>query len=99
MSAAPNGRRVIADIGGTNARFAIAERGAYRALSHVAVRDYPTLQDALADYLSRLPADMQPATGVLAIAAPILGDEIHLTNQSWSFSIKVLRTALGRRCG
>ncbi|MBR1222352.1 glucokinase [Bradyrhizobium sp. U87765 SZCCT0131] len=95
MSAAPNGRRVIADIGGTNARFAIAERGAYRALSHVAVRDYPTLQDALADYLSRLPADMQPATGVLAIAAPILGDEIHLTNQSWSFSIAALKTALG----
>ncbi|MEW6638868.1 MAG: glucokinase [Pseudomonadota bacterium] len=87
-------RRVIADIGGTNARFAIAENGAYRALSHVAVRDYPTLQDALSHYLSKLPADMQPAAGVLAIAGPILGDEIQLTNQSWSFSTRALRDAL-----
>jgi len=89
-----NARRVIADIGGTNARFAIAENGAYRALSHVAVRDYPTLQDALSHYLSSLPQDMQPSIGVLAIAGPILGDEIQLTNQSWSFSIRATKDAL-----
>lgn len=89
-----SGRRVIADIGGTNARFAIAENGAYRALSHVAVRDYPTLQDALIAYLATLPAEMQPSSGVLAIAGPVLGDAIQLTNQSWSFSIAAVRAAL-----
>ncbi|MFG3757250.1 glucokinase, partial [Klebsiella pneumoniae] len=31
---------------------------------------------------------------VLAIAGPILGDEIQLTNQSWSFSIRATKDAL-----
>ena len=45
--------RLIGDIGGTNARFAVAEDGKYRELRHVAVSKYATLQEALADYLRR----------------------------------------------
>lgn len=90
-----SGRRVIGDIGGTNARFAIAENGAYSALSHVAVRDHATLQDALTAYIATLPDHLRPSTGVLAIAGPVFGDHIKLTNQSWSFSITALKAALG----
>src|ERR671931_336260 len=84
---AVSGLRLIGDIGGTNARFAIAENGAYRDMRHVEVDRYPSLHDALVDYLGMLPeADRTSLTGVLAIAGPVLGDKISMTNKAWSFS-------------
>jgi len=50
------GRRIIGDIGGTNARFAIAEGGKYRELMHVEVARFGSLHDALTDYLNGSPA-------------------------------------------
>jgi hypothetical protein len=40
------GRRIIGDIGGTNARFAIAQGGKYRELMHVEVVRFGSLQSA-----------------------------------------------------
>ena len=91
-----NGRRLIGDIGGTNARFAVAESGTYRELRHVEVDRYPSLHDAMADYLKSLPeAERSGLAGALAIAGPVLGDRIALTNQSWSFSVAELKQRLG----
>ena len=88
--------RLIGDIGGTNARFAIAEDGAYRQLKHVEVDRYPTLHDAIADYLKALPETGRgELAGALAIAGPVLGDRISLTNAAWSFSIEELKKSLG----
>jgi glucokinase len=87
--------RLIGDIGGTNARFAIAEGGKYRQLKHVENEHYPSLRDAMADYLKGLPeAERANLAGALAIAGPVLGDEISLTNKSWSFSIEELKRSL-----
>jgi glucokinase len=87
---------LIGDIGGTNARFAIAEGGKYRQLHHVEVDRYPSLHDAIADYLKALPqADRAKLAGVLAIAGPVLGDRISLTNAAWSFSVEELKRSLG----
>jgi glucokinase len=41
------GRRIIGDIGGTNARSAIAEGGKYRELMHVEVARFGSLHDAV----------------------------------------------------
>jgi glucokinase len=91
-----NGRRLIGDIGGTNARFAIAQGGQYGQLRHVEVDQFPSLHDALSDYLKTLPqAERSGLSGALAIAGPVLGDRIALTNQSWSFSITELKEGLG----
>jgi glucokinase len=91
-----NGRRLIGDIGGTNARFAIAQGGKYGELRHVEVDQYPSLHDALSDYLKTLPqTERSGLAGVLAIAGPVIGDRISLTNQSWSFSVKELKQGLG----
>jgi glucokinase len=88
--------RLIGDIGGTNARFAIAEDGKYRQLKHVEVDHYPSLHDAIADYLKALPeADRKNLAGALAIAGPVLGDHIALTNAAWSFSTEELKNSLG----
>jgi glucokinase len=91
-----NELRLIGDIGGTNARFAIAQGGKYQQLRHVEVDHYPSLHDALADYLKALPeAERANLSGALAIAGPVLGDRISLTNKAWSFSVEELKRSLG----
>lgn len=92
---------LVADVGATNARFALIGRtGAIEAVRVFACADYPSLQDAIEAYLS---AD-RPATGgspvrlraaALAVAGPVGGDRVTLTNHPWSFSIRELRRRLG----
>jgi len=95
MELAVSGLRLIGDIGGTNARFAIAENGAYRGLKHVEVDRYPSLHDALSDYLKTLAeAERSNLAGALAIAGPVLGDKISMTNKAWSFSVEELKRSL-----
>lgn len=86
--------RLIADIGGTNARFAIAQNGAYRDLGHVEVARYRSLHDALADYLGKLSLGKQPSQAAIAVAGPVLGDHVALTNLAWSFSAAELQQSL-----
>ena len=56
MEPSVNRLRLIADIGGTNARFALAQNGRYSQLSTVEDGRYDSLHDAIADYLTLLPA-------------------------------------------
>ena len=88
--------RLLADIGGTNARFAL-ELGAGQ-ISNIHVlsgASYNTLADALKAYLA-LP-DVQQAAGqpirhgAIAIANPVNGDFVRMTNHHWEFSIEALR--------
>jgi glucokinase len=92
MEPALNALRLIGDIGGTNARFAIAQDGKYGQLKHVETEQYPSLHDALADYLKARPHG--ELSGALAIAGPVLGDRISLTNKAWSFSVEDLKQSL-----
>ena len=88
--------RVIGDIGGTNARFAIAEDGRYRELRHVEVSKFASLHDALTDYLDGLPRALRTGLdGAIAIAGPVSGDKVALTNAGWSFSTLALKQSLG----
>jgi glucokinase len=90
------GRRIIGDIGGTNARFAIAEGGKFRDLMHVEVSRFGSLHDALTDYLNGLPPALRSGLdGALAVAGPVFGDKVALTNLGWSFSIRDLHRSLG----
>ena len=87
------GRRIIGDIGGTNARFAIAEGGKYRELMHVEVARFGSLHDALTDYLNGLPPALRSGfDGALAVAGPVSGD---ITDLGWSFSTRDLHRSLG----
>ena len=79
-------RAVVADIGGTNARFAVADMANF-ALSdviHVPCAQHPSLAAAMLDYLKGL--RHPPHHAAIAVAAPVLGEEIRLTNSPWSFS-------------
>lgn len=88
--------RLIADIGGTNARFALQRAsGAPENLKTFATADHPSLEKAVRAYLAAVSLDEPPHSAAIAVAAPLTGDRVELTNSAWSFSISELKTALG----
>jgi glucokinase len=88
--------RLVADIGGTNARFAIARDGAYGRLLTYATADHPSLEAAIIDYLRGVPSSDRPQEAALSIAGPVEGEIIQLTNHmAWSFSREGLADSLG----
>lgn len=96
MSHDPHAPRLLADIGGTNARFAWqAGSGATpEALETLACADYATLELAMQAYLERVQRP-RPLLAALAIANPVHGDRVRMTNHHWSFSIAELRQRMG----
>ena len=90
---------LVADIGGTNARFALARigTGARPELSdiqQVATCDYASLKDAAQAYLQQH-GDLHPQRAVMAVASAVTGDAIKITNNPWAFSIRQLGAELG----
>jgi glucokinase len=88
-------KALVGDIGGTNARFAIADLDTLsvdRVLVHPC-RDFASLEDALVAYLATLPE--LPARACLAVAAPLRSETIRMTNLDWTFTTDSLRIASG----
>ena len=88
---------LIADIGGTNARFALTDLGAatptLREVEALPASEFASLQHAVEHYLARV--GEQPTRGAFAVASPADRDEIRLTNRAWSFSRSELERVLG----
>ncbi len=88
---------MIADIGGTNARFALTDLAAPQPelLHQQSLRnaEFASLQHAAEHYLERVGA--QPQHAAIAVACPVGADEIRLTNRAWSFSRSELQRSLG----
>jgi glucokinase len=86
---------LLADIGGTNSRFALA--GPSGRPERILVIENDTVADlesAIARYCDE--TNMHPSAAVLAIASPIDGaDEVALTNRTWRFR----QSALAQRFG
>ncbi|HMK89337.1 MAG TPA: glucokinase [Methylocystis sp.] len=87
---------LVADIGGTNARFAlVSDRGVLGAARAYADAGFGSLADASARFLAD-EGGARPSRAVLAVAAPISGDRVEMTNlPAWSFSTRELQAALG----
>ncbi len=90
---------LIADIGGTNARFALTDPNAAQAelinVQSLPCAQFASLQHAAESYLQQLPT--QPARAAIAVASPVDRDEVRMTNRAWSFSQTELRDKLGLR--
>ncbi|HRP66069.1 MAG TPA: glucokinase [Thauera sp.] len=88
--------RLVADIGGTNARFAlVAAPGA--APSHIRVLpcvDFAGPEQAVRAYLAAEGVAL-PRAAAFGIANPVTGDRVAMTNHHWAFSVDGLRAALG----
>jgi glucokinase len=95
-----DGPRLLADIGGTNARFALETApGRIELIEVLPCADFPALADALRAYLA---SPELAAAGVgrirhaaIAIANPVVGDLVRMTNHHWEFSIAALRQECG----
>ncbi len=102
-NAAPlsHGARLVADIGGSNARFGWLAPGSalIEQVQTLPVAQHACLADAAATYLDSLRQTLagrfsRPAGAALAVATAVTGDTVELTNSSWSFSQADLRAAL-----
>jgi glucokinase len=94
---APDSRpRLLADIGGTNARFALAapDGGPY-GVTVLPSERFTGLAEAAEAYLADIGSGARPVRAAVAVASPITGDQVTLTNRQWSFSIEALRNRLG----
>jgi glucokinase len=73
---------LVADIGGTNARFAISDGdGALHELRVLHAAKFPKIEEAVAAYFAELKRP-RPNQACFAVACPAKGAEIKLTNSS-----------------
>ena len=90
---------LVADIGGTNARFAVDAPSSptLQCQKTYSVTDYDNFSDALEAYLAAVVRDgwrSSPDAACLAAASPISGDLVRFTNSSWSLDRRVLEREL-----
>ncbi len=85
---------LLADIGGSNSRFALTGGGG-RPEHVLVIRNdtVPDLEGAIARYLEETGA--RPRAAMLAVAGPIDGDEVKLTNRDWRFRRQELAARFG----
>ncbi|WP_137918393.1 glucokinase [Hydrogenophaga sp. 2FB] len=95
MSSLPNPGRLLADVGGTNARMAWQD-GPGAPIEHIEVlpvAQHASLQAAIRVYLRQI--GRQPGAAAIAMANPVTGDHVQMTNHDWSFSQAAMRDELG----
>ena len=88
--------RLMGDVGGTNARFALQEAPDAQPsqVRTYAVSEYANIDGAMKAYLDQV-VGPRPRQGAVGIANPIVGDFLRKTNSPWAFSIEAVRVALG----
>jgi glucokinase len=85
----------MADIGATTTRCALLDdKGQELALEVFENADFTGLAGVLRLYLEHRRASDRPTRAALAVAAPILGDEVQMVNIGWRFSQSELRQTL-----
>jgi glucokinase len=85
---------LLADIGGTTSRFALA--GSDGRPEHVRIHENDTaasLEAAITHYIEEI--GVRPEAAVLAVAGPIDGEEVTLTNRGWRFRCGELAKRFG----
>lgn len=86
---------LVADVGGTNIRLAIADL-ADLTIDHVQTyrcADFAKIEDAISQYLSFIEFEIHFAC--IDVACPVTGDLVDLTNNHWSFSQRELAAKFG----
>lgn len=87
--------RLLADIGGTFARFALQQPGKpARKQRRYCCADFPDIVAAVRAYYQDAKIGTPPIGAAFAVAAPITGDMVRMTNHPWDFSIAGIRRAL-----
>ena len=88
--------RLIADIGGTFARFALeTAQGEFEHIALLRCAEHADFHAAVRAFMDRLPRQLHVAHAAIAIANPVEGDQVRMTNYHWQFSIEEARQRLG----
>lgn len=86
-----DGPRLLADVGGTFARFALERSpGKIDAIRVLRCSEFPEFADAAASYLAEC-GNPPVRHAAIDIANPVQGDEVRMTNHNWAFSIEATR--------
>lgn len=101
LNPSPGFPRLVADIGGSNARFGwvTAANTRVQHIRKLSVQDYRSPALAASAYLSALAREIgtpyqAPRRAAIAVAAMIDGDLVDLTNSGWQFSRASLQAEL-----
>ena len=93
---------LVADVGGTNARFGWVDRpgGPVSHVRTLPVAGHAGPAEAAHAYLEGLGTELgatfrPPQRGALAVATAVVGDRIEFTNSAWRFSTRQLQATLG----
>ncbi|EFW55318.1 Glucokinase [Shigella boydii ATCC 9905] len=86
---------LVGDVGGTNARLALCDiaSGEISQAKTYSGLDYPSLEAVIRVYLEEHKVEVKD--GCIAIACPITGDWVAMTNHTWAFSIAEMKKNLG----
>jgi glucokinase len=92
---------VVADIGGTNARFAVITQYDSSTnqfvISHQSTypsAEFPSFESAISRYLNELPI-AKPLRACLAVAGPVKAQQVYLTNLGWQFNSQDIKQQFG----
>ncbi len=92
--------KLVADIGGTHARFALLDDG--RVPTHIhnlLTADFKNLSAAMAAYFTQTKLNgawcENKISAVISIAAPLAGDRVKMTNAAWDFSMHQTKIECG----
>ena len=88
--------RLVADVGATNVRFALCAEGESPCTSStLACADFDGIEAAARAFLERAESGARARHGIFAVAGPVTGDTVAMTNHAWRFSVGELKRALG----
>lgn len=90
-----NGLALVADIGGTNARFALCQHDKLLTdtIKVLPCKDYENLDAAVAAYLKSRNTSVEEAC--MAFACPVSSGRINMTNNHWEFQREDMQQKLG----
>ena len=82
----------VADIGGTNIRFArlTGLSSSLRDITYLKCRDFTRIEDAFLTFRKKVGYDGQLDAVSIAVAAPVKDDLVEFTNNHWTFSKSAL---------
>jgi glucokinase len=86
---------VLADVGGTNVRFAVLRNGSLGPIKHMAVADHRQFGDSLAFFMASEAANSAIGRALFGVAGVVEGNRSALTNNPWIVDANELRARFG----
>lgn len=85
---------LVGDIGGTNSRFGLVEPGStrIREIEVLKNNNFGSLEESIGTYV-KMKGLTRTAAAAVAVAGPVEGETVGLTNRDWTFTRESLRKA------